>query len=58
MRTMIITAIIWNAILYLLGGWSLVAGMFILNVACMYGVRYLLKRAFYARHKIIEHKGA
>lgn len=56
MRNMLIIAAIWNAALYLIGGLPLVAGMFILNIALMYGARYLLRRVFDHRYKVIEHK--
>ena len=56
MRNMLIIAAIWNIALYLIGGLPLVAGMFILNIALVYGARYMLRRAFDRRNKVIEHK--
>ena len=56
MRNMLIIAAIWNVALYLIGGLPLVAGMFILNVALVYGARYMLRRAFDRRNTVIEHK--
>ena len=53
---MLIIAAIWNIALYLIGGLPLVAGMFILNIAIVYGARYMLRRAFDRRNKVIEHK--